>query len=288
MLAKYIIRFVTTFCAVAAALWEYAKPAANAALWVLGIAGVQGDIDSWKAILSMYEVGAWWPWLVITLSIVAFLLTTDAPEKIAAVLKLRVYPKIATTNGANPATTEDTAPLAIVFQKRAPFWRSGVTMTVDGGILSKKQSVFIGVRNISSQRILGVNVQVTASNSHINEMPFRLPRLDGGDVPFVLEPNELRIFKLASRENRLGAPKSLILHSDCADIPVFGHGRPITLKIEAFSIGANAQTKITLIVDPDGDLVVTPLAIGVYDVDFDAPVFLELKCGPPTVRQKKD
>ncbi len=226
----------------------------------------------------MYDINIWGPWLVITVSLITFVCTTTIPIKIFNRIKASIY-----QNGdMHSAECMSKNPIALVFRKQNPFWIGSTTMVVGGGIVCNKRQLFIGVKNISDARVKDVNIQVTAGNFPIMSVPFRLPRLDGGEVPFVLDPNEMKLAKLATRENKIGSKNLITLHSENDDIAI--NHKEITIKIEAFADGANARSKLTLIIDDNGNLGVSPLVIGAYDKDFDVNKLLNLEFGPPTER----
>lgn len=274
---KWLLRAIATVLSLIAVLWGPAKHLFASLMWLIGLAGLPGDLDAWEQAMTMYDINIWGPWLLLALAIGILLQTTTWPARGWKYIKAGLIDKRQVDDAISH--TINSPDLALIFRMQKPFWNQCATMTASRELVCVKRECLIGVRNISDKTLDNIKVQVTACTSPISEIPITLRRRDNGCVPFALQPNEIILILLASRENRRdGTAPRVTIHGKDEDIMVLS--KKISIRIEAFGRDANIGETFDLSIDDDGDLNISPVALGEHFKAFDRDVFLDIKVRP--------
>ena len=76
------IRIVGAVLTLGGAIWAYTKSLLAALVWIIGLASVPADLETWRTTIAMYDINIWGPWLLITLGIFLVVGTTPLPRKV--------------------------------------------------------------------------------------------------------------------------------------------------------------------------------------------------------------
>ena len=141
----------------------------------------------------------------------------------------------------------------------------------------------IGVRNVSSDDVRNVRVQVASATQATEALPLTLPPRDGSNLPFTLSPGEMRLVRFVRQEAGSGQP----LRHGCFG----GKDGPICLLpcdviLAAYADGVSTLKRVSLSLGSDKEIRVEPPIFGELPGGAEPSLYIRAKVGVIRPRQR--